>query len=132
MFPNGSTKLRARERDATERSRHARLARLIASPAERQYQFESGDALPPSATVTLPLGFELRFDAANARFFFVDHAKRATTWQDPRNDPPDVAISNEATEAALRQLELVSSGVLPEQAARPADFREALGHALAG
>ena len=130
MFPNGSTKLRARERDATERSRHARLARLIASPAERQYQFESGDALPPSATVTLPLGFELRFDAANARFFFVDHAKRATTWQDPRNDPPDVAISNEATEAALRQLELVSSGVLPEQAARPADFREALGHAL--
>ena len=104
MFPNGSTKLRARERDATERSRHALLARLIASPAERQYQFESGDALPPSATVTLPLGFELRFDAANARFFFVDHAKRATTWQDPRNDPPDVAISNEATEAALRQL----------------------------
>ena len=80
--------------------------------------------------MTLPLGFELRFDAANARFFFVDHAKRATTWQDPRNDPPDVAISNEATEAALRQLELVSSGVLPEQAARPADFREALGHAL--
>ena len=130
MFPNGSTKLRARERDATERSRHARLARLIASPAERQYQFESGDALPPSATVTLPLGFELRFDAANARFFFVDHAKRATTWQDPRNDPPDVAISNEATEAALRQLELVSSGMLPEQAARPADFRVALGHAL--
>ena len=52
MFPNGSTKLRARERDATERSQHARLARLIASPAERQYQFESGDALPPSATVT--------------------------------------------------------------------------------
>ena len=91
--PNGCTKLRARE--PTRPS--ARGRPLAADRAARRASIPVRERRRAAAVGDGDAAARLRaaLRRGERAFFFVDHAKRATTWQDPRNDPPDVAISNE-------------------------------------
>jgi len=43
-------------------------------------------AMPAVAhTMPLPPGWQMMFDGATGRHFFVDHNTKTTTWDDPRS-----------------------------------------------
>ena len=117
----------------------------------------SGSAPTPlnsEASHALPVGWEQRVErhtsaagsgpnSGMARIFFIDHTSRATTLVDPRVSgtgagAPDAAGAETASDElreilltdAMRELLLLASGVLPEQAVSAADFRAAMHRAL--
>ena len=140
LFYNG-------KESSAERDRCESLVRLLPEGryhSERQPQRYLA-AAHKVAVVALPFGWEQRIEQpkdmkakGGHRVYFVDHATRTTTLIDPRTKarskvgPESGSGSDESGGGAdaTQELLLLASGVLPEQAVSPADFRAALHCAL--
>jgi hypothetical protein len=82
-------------------------------------------------TIDLPLGWEQRVDGATRRVFYLDHNKRGTTWNDPRQEGAAGGAPPAADAAgAASDLEVLSSAILPEQQVSMADFSSAVNRQL--
>ena len=138
MLPVGTRGLGTTS-DATERSHFERLALLLPegcyhSERSPQRHLASSRAVDSQNSAhALPVGWEQRIEPPSAgqtsRVFFIDHSSRSTTLVDPRSKAADAEVLTDESDAS-KELLLLASGVLPEQAVGPADFRAALHRAL--
>ena len=84
----------------------------------------------------LPIGWEQRIEpptknSGTRRVFYMDHNARSTQLADPRmGDTGDKVQTPTQNADAVAELQILCSGVLPEQAVSPADFRAALNRTL--
>ena len=140
-LPPGTRTLFDAESDQA-RTAYARLARLARSGGLRA---SSAVTVSGTGQAELPIGWELRYEQATKRLFFIDHSTRSTTMIDPRTVEPSPSqhgasvrqsnssdLSGSGGEAMdpMAELSLLLSAALPDSAGGPGEYRAALNRVL--